>query len=103
MIRFGETKIAKEKFYAEKEPIKNWDANVDNIIISKLIETKTNSMYLIGYSDKSIRLLVLIMPKMSGYIKTFKVEDKKSKLISFCNDDETLLEKYKAIWTKIED
>ena len=35
--------------------------------ISKLIETKTNSKYLIGYSDKAIRPLVLIMPKMSGY------------------------------------
>ena len=56
-----------------------------------------------GYSDKAIRLLVLIMPKMSGYVMTFIVEDEKSELISFHKDDETLLEKYKAIWTKIED
>ena len=40
--------------------------------ISKLIETKTNSKYLIGYSDKAVRILVLIMPKMSGCVKTFK-------------------------------
>ena len=26
-----------------------------------------------------------------------------NKLMSFCTDDEKLLEKYKAIWTKIED
>ena len=26
-----------------------WDANVDNIVISKLVKTKTNSKYLIGY------------------------------------------------------
>ena len=26
--------------------------------------------------DKAIRPLVLIMPKMSGYVKTFKVEGK---------------------------
>ena len=44
MLRFGETKIAKEKFYAEK---KNWDVNVDNIVISKIIKSKTNSRYLI--------------------------------------------------------
>ena len=42
---------------------------------SKLIETKTNSRYLVGYSEKAIRPLVLVMPKMSGYVKTFKVKD----------------------------
>ena len=68
-----------------------------------LLKAKHNSKYLIGYSDKAIRPLVLIMPKMSGYVKTFKVEDKSSKLISFCINDEKLLQKHKAIWTKIED
>ena len=101
MVRFGEKEIAKEKFYAAKRPIKIWDVNVDNIVISKLVKTKTNSKYLIGYLDKAIRPLVLIMPKMSGYVKTFK--DKNNKLIYFLIDDEKLLEKYKAIWTKIED
>ena len=58
---------------------------------------------MIGYLDKDIRPLVLAVPKMSGYVKTFKVEDKISKLMSFPIDDMKLLEKYKAIWTKIED
>ena len=49
-----------------------------------------------------MRQLVLILPKTSGYVKTFKVKDKKNKLMSFRND-EKLLEKYKTIWTKIED
>ena len=40
---------------------------------------------------------------MSGYVKTFKVEYKNSKLMSFHIDDEKLLEKYKTNWTKIED
>ena len=87
----------------QKRPIKIWDVNVDNIVISKLVKTKTNSKYLIGYLDKAIRPLVLIIPKMSGYVKTFKVEDKINKLMSFCIDDEKLLEKYKAIWAKIAD
>ena len=43
------------------------------------------------------------MPKVSGYIKTFKVENENNKLMSFHIDDEKLLKKYKAIWTKIED
>ena len=58
---------------------------------------------MIGYSDKDIIQLVLTMSKMSGYVKTFKFEDKISKLMSFCIDDEKFLEKYKTIWTKIED
>ena len=41
MVRFGEKEIAKEKFYAAKKPIKIWDVNVDNIVVSKLVETKT--------------------------------------------------------------
>ena len=43
------------------------------------------------------------MPKISGYVKKFKVEDKINKLMPFLVDDEKLLEKYKAIWIKIED
>ena len=43
MVRFGDREIAKEKFYAAKRPIKAWDVNVDNIVISKLVKTKTNS------------------------------------------------------------
>ena len=38
---------------------------------------------------------------MSGYVKTFKVKegdkDKNNNLMSFCIDNENLLEKYKAI------
>ena len=44
---------------------------------------------------------------MSRYIKTFKVKEvdnyKSNKLMSFGIDDEKLLEKYKAIWIKVED
>ena len=53
MLRFGETKVTKEKVYAAKEPLEIWDVNVDNvdnIVISKLVKAKTNSKYLIGYS-----------------------------------------------------
>ena len=66
MLRFGETLVKKEEFYAGEKPIKIWDDNVDNIFISKSVETKTNSKYLIGYLDKVIRPLVLIIPKMNG-------------------------------------
>ena len=94
ILKFEETKVKKEKNHA----IKVWEVNAHNIDISKLVKTKTNSDYSIGYLDKAIRELVLIMPRMSGYAKTFKVKDedkdKKNKLMSFSIDHEKLLENY---------
>ena len=76
MLKCGEEEIAKEKFYASKKPTKIWDVNTDNIVVSKLVKTKTNSKYLIGIKyDKAIRPLVLIMPTMSEYVTTFKFRE----------------------------
>ena len=62
---------------------------------------------MIWYLDKVTRQLALIVPKMNGYVKIFKVKDgdkdKSDKLMSFRIDDEKILKKYKANWTKIED
>ena len=101
--RERERNIAKEKFYAAKWPIKIWKVNAGNIVISKLVNTKTNCKYLIRYLDKTIRPLVLTMPKMGEYVKTFKVKEEGNKLMRFRIDDEKLLEKYEAIWNKIDD
>ena len=60
MMRFGDREIAKERFYAAKRSIQIWDTNADNRVISELVKTKTNSKYLIGYLNKTIRPLVLI-------------------------------------------
>ena len=47
------------------------------------------------------------MPNKIGYIKTFKNKDgdknKNNKLMSLRIDDDKVFEKYKIIWTKIED
>ena len=44
---------------------------------------------------------------MSGHVKTFKVkqidEDKNNIFMTFRAEDEKLLEKYKTIWTKVEE
>ena len=71
------------------------------INFSKLIETKNDSKYLIEYLEKVVIPLVLILPKMSGYVKTFK--DKTNKFMSFGIDDDNLLEKYKTISSRIEE
>ena len=59
-----------------QKPLKNLNVDVDNIIILKLIETKNNSKYLIGYLDDVIKALVLILLKMSGYFRPVKDKDR---------------------------
>ena len=58
---------------------------------------------MIRYLDKTTRPLVLTMPKMGEYVKTFKVKEEGNKLMRFRIGDEKLLEKFKAIWNKIDD
>ena len=81
MLKFGKTKVAKESFMVQKDQY-----DVNNIVISKLVETKNNFKYLIGYLDEVIRQLVLILPKMSRYVKAFKGKvankDKNHKVMS---------------------
>ena len=90
-MRYGQIKVAKEELDGTKKPINVWDPNVDNIVTSMSVKRKTNSNYMIGYLDNDIRPLDLILPKMSGYVKTFKDkgEDNNNKLMSLRIDDDT--------------
>ena len=76
----------------QKKTTKILDVDVDNIVISKLIEKNNNFQHLIECLDDFIRPLVLIIPKISGYIKTFK--DEINILMPFVIDDNRLSEKY---------
>ena len=104
MFGFGTTKVVKGNFYGAKKPIKIWDVNfdntvisklVDNLVISKLVKTTNKSEYLIGYLDEVIKPLVLILPQMSGYVKTSKEKggdkNKNNKLMSLHIDDDKLM------------
>ena len=53
-MRFRKTEIVKVKFCSAKKPKNLYEVNVDNIAVSKLVKTKTNSKYLIGYLDKDL-------------------------------------------------
>ena len=107
MLWFDKIKVAIEYFCGSQKPIKIWDVDVNNLVISKLVEIKYNSKYLIGYLDEFIRPLVLLFPNMSGDFKTFKGKDrdnnKNEALRSLRLDDDRLLEKYKTIRIKIKD
>ena len=58
---------------------------------------------MIGYLHKVIKPLVLILPKIRGYVETFKDENKHNKLMYLIIDHQKLLENYKAYFTKIAD
>ena len=62
---------------------------------------------MIWYLDEVIRPLVLLLPKISSYYKTFKdngaYTNKNNKLMSVGINNNKLLEKYKTIWLKIKD
>ena len=78
------------------------------LLILKLIKTKLIlSMRLnIQMKLQGHWFLFLILPKICGHVKTFKVKDgdnDKNKLMSFGIDDQKLLEKCKTLWTKIVD
>ena len=76
MLRFCATNLAKEKLYVAKKPINIWEGDVMNILIPNLIETKSKFKYWIGYLDEVIKPLVLMLPKVSEYVKTFKDKGK---------------------------
>ena len=76
IFRIGKTNVAKEEFYFAKNPINIWLVDVDNIIISKLIERNNYSEFLIGYLDEVITPSVLILAKIIGYFSKINNGDK---------------------------
>ena len=83
------------------------DLDVGTLKIFVAALKKLSHVVLIGYLDKFLKTLVLILHKMSGYAKTFKVKGrdkgKNNRLMSFQINHKKLLEKYKIIWTTIEE
>ena len=90
-------KLKKEGFYVAKKPIHVWNVDVNNIVVSESAHVKKRFKFLIEHLDGVVRPLILIMPKMSGYVKTFDG----NKLMSFRVDGDNPVEKYKNIWRKI--
>ena len=50
------------------------NVDVNNIVISKLIETKNNSKYLTGYLDEVTRPLVLYYPKLVDLLNLLRTK-----------------------------
>ena len=79
---------------------RDWDINVVNMVVSKLVETRNNSIFMIGYLDEVIKPLILSISQMYRYVKTFKGKSGNNKnyiLMSLHINDNNLLEKHKII------
>ena len=101
-LKFGDNVVNKKEFYASKQAIALNLVNANKIVISYRIKRSDNDFkYFIGYlhDDDVIRLLCIILPQMSGYIKHF---DNGGKNMSFKIEDESVYLKYPEIWNKIK-
>ena len=94
-------KNKKNIFYRSRKPFNVRDIDVNKILISKEVVygTKNSLKYFIGYIDEDdvIRLLLLRLPQMIGYLKEFN----DSMTMSFRIGDSKLFKKYCKIKVKM--
>ena len=99
-LKFGKFRVNKKEFHKRKQPIDLVLENVDQIVVSgKFKHSDDGLKYFIGYKEGEIvKLLCIILPQMSGYIKYF---ENGGKNLSFAIKDDDVLGKYNEIWNKI--
>ena len=56
MLRFGKIKVAKEKFYGAKKPIKNWD--IDEYCLKRAYMSKLLKIRIITFKNKNHFVLI---------------------------------------------
>ena len=99
-IKFDNIRVNKKEFHKSTQPIDFKSVNVNQIVASdKLKHIDDGFKYFIGYQeDEIVKLLCIILPQMSGYIKNFKHGGKNT---SFFVRDDNVLDKYNEIWGKV--
>ena len=78
-LKFGNIRLNNREFHKSKQPIDLKSVNVDQIVVSdKFKHSDDGFKYFIGYKEgKIVKLLCIIIPQMSGYIKYFENGGKK--------------------------
>ena len=76
-LKFDNNEVNKKEFHALKQGIDLNLVNINKIVIpDKFNHDDKGFRYLIGYKDDNIvRLLCIILPQMSRYIKYFETEE----------------------------
>ena len=91
-LKFNNIRLNKKKIHTSKEPIGLMSVSVDQIVVSdKFKHSDEGFKYFIGYQEGEIvKLLCIILPQMSGYIKYF---ENGSKNMYFLTKDDKVLDK----------
>ena len=90
------------EFHKSKQPIDLDLTNVDEIVVSYKFEHSDGGFrYFVDYKEAEIvKLLCIILPQMTGYIKYF---EKGGKNMSFIIKNDLCLNKYNKVWDKIKE
>ena len=94
-------RLNKKEFHKSKQPINLDLINADQIVISdKFKHSDDGFRYFIGYKEGEIvKLLFIILPQMTRYIKYF---ENGGKNMFFAIKDDDVLDEYNEIWEKIK-
>ena len=100
-LKFNNIRVNKKKFHKSKQPVDLMSVNVVQIVVSdKFKYSDKGFKYFIGYQEGEIvKLLCIILPQMSGYIKYF---ENGGKNMSFLIKEDEVREKYEQIWDVIK-
>ena len=96
-LKFVNIRVNKKEFHKSNQPIDLMPVNTEYIVTSdKFKYSDEDFKYFISYQeDEIVKLLCIILPQMSGYIKYFK---NSSKYMPFFVRDDNVLDKYNQIW-----
>ena len=100
-LKFKNIRVNKKEFHKSKEPTDLMSIIVDQIVVSDKFKYNNEGFkYFAGYLEGEIvKLLCIILPQMSGYLKYF---ENGGKNMSFLIRDDEIWEKYNKIWDAIK-
>ena len=100
-LKFDNIRVNKKEFHKSKQPINLDLINANQRVISdKFKHSDDGFRYFIGYKEGEIvKLLFIILPQMTGYIKYFENGGKNT---FFAIKDDDVLDEYNEIWEKIK-
>ena len=104
-LKFDNIRVNKKEFHKSKQPINLDLINVDQIVVpDKFKHSDDGFKNFIGYKEGEIvKLLCIVLPQMSGYMKYFENGGKNMSFVIKDDDDDDVLDKYNEIWDKIKE
>ena len=100
-LKFNNIRVNKKEFHMSKQPINLMSVNVDQVVVSdKFKHSDEGFKYFIAYQGGEIvKLLCIILPQMSEYIKYF---ENGGKNMSFLIKYDEVWKIYEQMWDMIK-